>query len=335
MNTFNRNALNRSTRSPASLALSGLLVVLSAGALALSEPNPPGTWTVKAPMPSGVRGEVAAVAFNDKLYAVGGDVDGKAVPRAEEYDPATNLWRVLTPMPVAHDHVGLAALNGKIYAFGGFDHTVHQGASTDVFEYDIASDTWRTRAPLKTPLGSTGAAVIDGKIHVLAGRGLDGVTTATHAVYDTVTNTWSDAAPLPRARDHLAVVAADGKIHAIGGRFSSPVDLTDMHDVYDPKTDTWSSAAPLKTPRSGVAAALYKGLIVVAGGEWPPEKRTFIENEGYDLKTNTWETLAPMPGNGRHGFGAGVIGSNLYFVGGAMLNGGGQLSDTLLMFALP
>jgi N-acetylneuraminic acid mutarotase len=297
--------------------------------------TPPGIWTTKAPMPGGVRGEVSAVVYDNKLYAVGGNVASNAVPRNEGYDPASNSWRMLAPMPVARDHLGIAVLNGKIYTFGGFVKTVHAGAGTDVFEYDIASDTWRARAPLKTPLGGTGAAVIDGKIHVLGGRGLDGVTAATHAVYDPATDTWSDAAPLPKARDHLGVVAAEGKIHAIAGRFTSPIDRTDMHDVYDPKTNTWSAAAPLKTPRSAVAAALYKGMIVVDGGEWPPEKRTFTENEGYDLKTNSWVTLAPMPEQGRHGFGAGVIGPNLYFVGGAKLPGGGELSDTLLMFTLP
>jgi N-acetylneuraminic acid mutarotase len=326
---------NRKSVLGAGMALAAILVGLSVGAPARSESGPPGTWSMKAPMPGGVRGEVSAVVFNNKLYAVGGNVASNAVPRNEEYDPATDHWRTLAPMPFARDHLGIAVLNGKIYTFGGFVKTVHSGAGTDVFEYDIASDTWRARAPLKTPLGSTGAAVIDGKIHVLGGRGLDGVTTATHAVYDPATDTWTDAAPLPKARDHLGVVAADGKIHAIGGRFVSPVERTDMHDVYDPKTDTWSSAAPLKTPRSAVAAALYKGMIVVDGGEWPPEKRTFTENEGYDLKTNSWETLAPMPEKGRHGFGAGAIGPNLYFAGGAMLPGGGELSDTLLMFTLP
>jgi hypothetical protein len=133
----------------------------------------------------------------------------------------------------------------------------------------------------------------------------------------------------------MGVVVAEGKIHVIGGRFTIPVDRTDMHEVYDPATDTWSTAAPLKTPRSAVAAALYHGMIVVDGGEWPPEKRTFTENEGYDLKTKSWVSLAPMPEKGSHGFGAAVIGPNLYFAGGSNLPGGGELSDRLLMFTLP
>ncbi len=189
-------------------------------------------------------------------------------------------------MPVARDHIGIAVVNGKIYTFGGFTNTVHQGASTDVLEYDPAADTWRRRAPLKMPLGGVGAAVIDGKIYVIAGRGPDGKPVNMHAVFDPATDTWSEAAPLPLARDHLAVVAADGKIHAIGGRLGATVDKTGQHDVYDPVTDAWSSAAPLPTPRSAPAGVLYHGLILVLGGELAP--KTYVENEGYDLKSGKW-----------------------------------------------
>ena len=218
-------------------ALGAVLIALSAGTAARAQAVGPGTWTMKAPMPEGGRGEVAAVVFENKLYAIGGNVDSNAVPRNEVYDPATDRWRSLAPMPVARDHLGLALVNGRIYTFGGFVKTVHEGAGTDVFEYDPASNTWRARAPLKTP-------------------------------------------------------------------------------------------------RSAVAAALYRGMIVVDGGEWPPENRTFTENEGYDLKSKAWMSLAPMP-LGSHGFGAGVIGPNLYFAGGSTKPGGGGLTDRLLMFTLP
>jgi hypothetical protein len=176
-------------------------------------------------------------------------------------------------------------------------------------------------------------AVLDARLHVVGGRGLDGVTVATHDVYDPTTAKWSTAAPLPRPRDHMALVAAGGKIHAIGGRLAGPADRTGQHDIYDPATDRWTSAAPLPTPRSGVAALLYKDMILVLGGELPPS-HTFPENEGYDRKVDRWVTLAPMPA-GRHGFGGAVIGSNAYFVGGSLTPGGGGITDQLIMFNLP
>jgi N-acetylneuraminic acid mutarotase len=311
-------------------ALVGLWAALPAQAQTLV-----GAWTVKAPIASGKRGEVAAVAYQDKLYAMGGNVDGNAVPRNDVYDPATNSWRDIAPMPIARDHLGIALLNGKIYTFGGFTKTVHMNAGTDVFQYDPASNTWRSRTPMKVALGSVGAAVVDGKIHVLGGRSIDNTKTLpTHMVYDPNADSWKDAAPMTKGRDHMATVVVDGKIHVIGGRFTSPVDRTGMHEIYDPATDSWSDAPPLKTPRSAVAAALYRGMIVVDGGEYPPENKTWTENEAYDLKSKSWFTLTPMPQTGSHGFGAAVIGPNLYFVGGSTLPGGGGLTDRLLSFTL-
>src|SRR5205085_2072641 len=111
-----------------------------------------------------------------------------------EYDPATDKWRERAPMPTARNHLGVAVVNGKIYSFGGFVGSVHREAGTDALEYDPATDRWRTLAPMPTPLGSVGAATVNGKIHTIGGRGLNGVTVATHAVYDPATNTWTSAA---------------------------------------------------------------------------------------------------------------------------------------------
>jgi len=309
------------------LVFAAELIVAPLGAVAQSQ-TPAGTWTQKAPMPA-VRG----AAIGDKLFALGGGVAGKAVARNEEYDPASNRWRERAPLPQARDHLGVTVNNAKIYTFGGFTSSVHQGAGDGVFEYDPTSDRWRTLAPMKAPRASVGVAVLRGKIHVIGGRGLDAVTVATHEVYDPASGTWSEAAPLPKARDHMAVVAAEGKIHAIGGRLTGPADRTGQHDVYDPETNSWTSAAPLPTPRSGVAAVLHKGMILVLGGELPPN-HTFPENEAYDVAHDRWVTLAAMPA-GRHGFGGAVIGSNAYFVGGSLTPGGGGITDQLIMFSLP
>jgi N-acetylneuraminic acid mutarotase len=129
----------------------------------------------------------------------------------------------------------------------------------------------------------------------------------------------------------LAAVTVDGKIHIIGGRFGASRDFTNLHDVYDPATDSWKSAPPLPTPRSSVAAALYRGMIVVDGGECN-NGAIFNENEGYDVKAERWVTLAPMP-TGLHGFGAAVVGPNLYFLGGANQCGGGPTKVSANVYA--
>src|SRR5258708_24379789 len=128
------------------LAFSVALMVAALGTIAQSQ-TPPGTWTQKTPMPA-VRGEVAAAAVGDKLFALGGGVAGKAVARNEEYDPASDRWRERAPLPQPREHLGVAAHAGKIYTFGGFTSSVHQGAGALGVQYSPADD----RPPPPPPL---------------------------------------------------------------------------------------------------------------------------------------------------------------------------------------
>jgi len=63
-------------------------------------------------------------------------------------------------------------------------------------------------------------------------------------------------------------------------------------------------------------------------------RKTFVENEAYDRQTDRWLSLAAMPTE-RHGFRAVTVGELAYFPGGARDVGGGEVSDTLLIFSLP
>jgi N-acetylneuraminic acid mutarotase len=301
--------------------------------------TPEGTWSTKAPLPT-KRFEVGSVTLGNKIYVIAGESNGEPATKViTEYDPATNRWRELAPVPHVTSHPGVAAGNGKIYVLGGFTGVPHTGAMDIAFEYDVATDRWRALPPLGSPRASVGTAFVDGKLHAISGRGLDQVTLKTHEVYDPATGKWGKAAPLPTARDHAGVIAVDGKIHVIGGRTAGYTDLVKLHDVYDPKTDTWQSAAPLPTARSGGAIVFYHGLILYVGGECKHPKaggggEGFTENEAYDLKSDKWNTLAPIP-EMRNGFGAGAVGVNAYFAGGAIGCGGAPTSDTLFEFALP
>src|ERR1700761_8658886 len=154
----------------AAAGLAAIVWVAASIAPVNGQSSPPGTWTMKAPLPA-VRAEVAAVAFDGKLHAIGGSVNGVAGTYHDEYDPAADSWRPRAALPEGRDHLALAAAGGKIYAFGGFVGSVHKGAGTGAFEYDPTSDTWKTLSPMKGPRGSAGAATIDGKIHVIGGGG--------------------------------------------------------------------------------------------------------------------------------------------------------------------
>ena len=229
---------------------------LLAATLAPAQSQTPGTWSQKAPMPA-VRGEVAAAAVGDRLFALGGGVAESGAAQRGIRSRNRSLARACAVATAARPSRRRRARRQNPH-LRRVHPSVHQGAGDVVFQYDPAADSWRTLAPMPAPRAAVGVAVLDGKIHVIGGRGLDAVTVTRHEVYDPASGKWSAAAPLPRARDHMAVVAVNGKIHVIGGRLAGPADRTGQHDVYDPATNSWASAAPLPTPRSGVAATLYK-----------------------------------------------------------------------------
>jgi N-acetylneuraminic acid mutarotase len=82
-----------------------------------------GAWTPAAPLPA-PRAGVTAIAAAGCLYIIGGegnDADPRGIfAENEAYDPATDTWSVLTPMPTpTHGLTGAALINGQIYIPGG------------------------------------------------------------------------------------------------------------------------------------------------------------------------------------------------------------------------
>jgi N-acetylneuraminic acid mutarotase len=80
-------------------------------------------WTVGAQMPA-PRGGVASVVANGCLYVIGGEgntTDPRGVfDQNEAYNPRTNTWSRLAPMPTpTHGLVGAAFVNGGIHIPGG------------------------------------------------------------------------------------------------------------------------------------------------------------------------------------------------------------------------
>ena len=55
------------------------------------------------------------------VYVVGGSKEWKRMNTCERYDPDFNQWNVMAPMNVPRSNIGLVALNGLLYAVGGYD----------------------------------------------------------------------------------------------------------------------------------------------------------------------------------------------------------------------
>ncbi len=251
-------------------------------------------WTAKKPMPLPSH-HLALAEYNGKIYSFGGfkrpasgEIAWEPIDNSWEYDPATDTWKPLQPMPSKRGGGAATVVNGKIYVIGGAG--VHPGSK----------DAPLLMGPNGTPHRSVG----------------------TVEEYDIASDTWRERSSMPTARNHFVVAAVNGKIYAIGGRLASAfVSLgsdTDVVEEYDPATDLWGvPRARMSAPRASMVGAVHGERIYIVGGEIQSSQvsSTFRTLEAYEPATNQWLVLPPAP-LGRQPIAGDVIGDTLYVVSG-------------------
>lgn len=294
-----------------------------------------GRWVQRAPLPL-PRSEMAwATAYKGKMHLVGGYGEQRVDrPYHHVYDQASDAWIVAPPLPKGANHVGVAVLDGRLYAIGGHVDQ-NRRPHGECFIFDVASGKWSPIRPLPQPCGAIGCIDFKGKLHAIGGaigdtndakRSID-----WHYVYDPKSDTWDKRRPLPTERDHTGTVVIDGAIHVVGGRVHNFHTNSNLHHRYDDEKDRWDMRAPLPTARSGHGAVVYRDKIFIMGGEG--SNRVFAQNEAYDPKSDSWQSYAPMP-TPRHGLGAAAIGEFIHVVGGGPQMGGGVQSAVHEAFTL-
>jgi hypothetical protein len=282
-----------------------------------------GTWDTRAR--SGLaRQEVTYVNNNGKFYLSGG---GTA---QQVYDPVTNAWTTVAPLPANLDHIQAVALNGLVYYIGGLLNWPSPEVNT-VYIYNPATNTFSQGAPMPRGRGAGGVGVYNGKIYYAGGLN-GGVAVPWFDVYDPVANAWTQLPDMPRPRDHFQAAIVGGKFYAIGGRNMAIDATTTANDAFDFAANAWQTGrAPLPTARGGFAAAALGNEILVIGGEGGGT--TFHTVEAYNTVTDTWRTLAPMP-TARHGIQAAVCNGGVYIADGGLTQGGGNPTDVHEVFFL-
>ncbi len=189
---------------------------------------------------------------------------------AYEYDPASDTWRILPLMKAGRGSVGVAALDGKIYAVGGRNPDGQVVATHEVF--DPATNTWKELAPLPRARDHTATVAADGKIHVIGGRtgALDRQDRPARHLRSgdqhlDVRTAAADGAQ--RARRH----ALQGLILVLGGEL--PPNTFAQNEAYNPKTKSWRTLAPMPAGRHGTGAAVSGDNVYVAAGSLRPGSR--------------------------------------------------------------
>lgn len=258
------------------------------------------------------RSWIGMASVSGKIYAIGGMTgpQGQRLNSVERYDPKTNEWQYVAPMPTARSSPGAVAVRDQIYVMGGFPAT---GTTTVVEAFDPQKNAWRTGlAPMPTKRFDLASAAIGDIIYTMGGYDVREMNVVE--AYDTLNDRWSTLPPMPTARYALQAVVVDGKIWAMGGR--NEQGPTDIIEMFDPKTQQWSrSNLRLPEPLAGFGATI--------GGQLHVAK--YDKYYALDLKTGAWSQRPPML-TSRHGLQLTYIDGLLYAVGGCT-PGEGNLFD--------
>jgi N-acetylneuraminic acid mutarotase len=94
----------------------------------------------------------------------------------QRFDPATNQWTALAPLPVANSDMGAAYVGGQIVTFGGENGLT---VFPTVRSYNLATNTWSTLPPMAMARHGMGVAVVGNAIYAIDGAALPGHNKST------------------------------------------------------------------------------------------------------------------------------------------------------------
>lgn len=209
---------------------------------------------------------------------------------------AEDSWTSLEPMPTARSGLGVAVVDGKIYAIGGQNGSVLSANEA----YDPVTNTWSTKEPMPTPRAYFGISVYQNKIYCIGGN-IDVFShTGVNEVYDPQTDTWETKTGIPDGigRDSFCTNVVNDKIYLISGLRNafSPWDNSDETLVYNPSSDSWTTKTKIPNSVHSYASEVIANKIYIMGGrDILSDPHYFDLTQIYDISTDTWSQGKEMP----------------------------------------
>jgi len=130
-------------------------------------------------------------------------------------------------------------------------------------------------------------------------------------VFDPAADGWDMRARMPAPRGFAAAAAAGDAIYVVGG-FDGQIE-SNVCERYRPRDDRWDTCPSMSVGRGGLSLPVVGANMYAIGGGWTGY---LAFNEVWTVGATAWRTI-PTPFTGQwRGFGATVIDSDIYAVGG-------------------
>lgn len=301
-----------------------ILASITVVALALRDAEPPGSgslavptglprWQEKNALPTARQG-LAAVAYENSLYAIAGEGGNGVTGAMEVYDLVERTWQALTPKPQAVGDVRAAVIGGKIYVPGG---RLPSGDPTDLLEiYDPREDAWSSGAPLPAARSAYALATFEGKLYLFGGW--DGRKYRQEVyLYDPSQDRWEERSAMPTGRAFASAANSGDRIYVIGGRDGSGVLA--VNEIYMPVEDDgvripWAQGTALPEGRSGLGVVAFADFLYVVGGSGAGKQA--LPSLQYFPQQESWQAFEAPFSAPWSDFGLAAAGSQLFVLGG-------------------
>lgn len=215
-------------------------------------------WLKGASIPSARRrGGAGAVVYNKKIYLVAGILDGHwdgHVNWFDEYDPATNAWKVLDNAPRSRDHFHAAVVNNKIYVASGRRSSARTGQTfsltvPEVDVYDFTTANWSTlpsSSNLPTRRAGAGTVAIGNELIVMGGESTQPTAHRETEALNVTTNRWRRLADMKQGRHGMqAIVSNNGIYVAVGAGNQGGTGLLASQEAFYYGSSTTPTGAAL------------------------------------------------------------------------------------------
>lgn len=109
----------------------------------------------------------------------------------ESYDPSLDTWSPVAEMSIHRAGVGVAVLEGVMYAVGGHNNKYKQESLKSVEVYRPCSRVWSFIADMHFPRNNPIVIALDGLLYVMGGSNEQCLDLDSVEIYNPNTNTWS------------------------------------------------------------------------------------------------------------------------------------------------
>lgn len=275
------------------LVLSAIGLLIWAGQFspqqAQASPSPPvelPRWQVKTALPTARTG-LAVAAFENQVYAIGGETDQGVTGQVERYDPESGVWITLSAKPRPVVDASAAVIGGLIYVPGG---RLNDDELTDILEvYDPFRDRWEERARLPLAVSAYALTAFEGRLYLFGGwDGRNELKTVYE--YDPAQDAWKAMTAMPTARAYAGAAAAGGRIYVIGG--ADGRKALAVNEAYQPALENtgeqpWFKMKAMPGGRYAMGIAGLADIVHIVGGlgagSLPPLK--------YFPQVDDWQAL--------------------------------------------